>query len=1137
MASCPFHTSKPAPASSPAPHPHPVPAPTLVSDHPTEEIPDGEPIPHPPERFLTQNLSELDRNFLASSFWRLADTYGPIFSLNLIKRRVVVLSSHTLIDEVSDDEHFEKYVTGVQEEVRTFVKNGLFTSYSDEEEWGIAHRTLVPVFGPLHVRKMFGQMTDILSQMILRWDRFGPETRINTMDDFTRLAFDVIGLCAFNYRFNAFYGEDLIPFAKQLGSVLRETGRRTDRLAIQNYLHFRDKKQMMDDIHAMWKVCDDIVADRRQNPRPDVDDILSVMLTAKDPVTGKGFTDENIRYQMATFLVAGHDTSAGTLMFLFYNLLQHPEALQKCYAEVDAVLGGRPLELEDIPKLKYIEACLRETLRALGPIAMYTRHAKKTRLLAGKYKVTPDMALVLNLKGLHHDPAVWGDDANEFRPERFLNGGWERLPANAWKPFGTGVRSCIGRYLAEQEIMITMAMVLQRFNVEMADPDYRLKIKSTLTIKPENFYLKVKRRPGRDHLFTFGNAPVPTPKAAPNGTNGQSKDAEKTNLKPITVLYGGNTGTCKSFSEDLQTDAPNFGLGVPAGVQNLDEGVEHLPANGKPVIIITSSYEGKPPDNGRNFVAWLETRAADPAKHDTMLWGVRYAVFGAGNKDWATTFHRIPRLVDELMAKLGATRLVPAGYVDVSEDIIGPFEEWKLGLFPALRKATGVETAIQQGDDIAVTVAKPDTPSKLAGEDVSEGTVIDNKVLAPSGVGLEKRQIDILLAPGVEYQSGDYLVVQPFNPVDSVNRVLRRFGLHADDVVTVSNTKKEHLLSSSETGPLSVFALLSTRVELATPASQRQVATLASLSTGLEAEKLRALASDELYASEILGKRFSLLDLLEDYPSCKLGFAAYLDMLPPLGPREYSISSSPVFQNLMGAEPKKKKNDTEAEEEEGWTVSLTYDVHTSPSHAHPSTTFHGVASSYLASRRPGARLRCFVRHTALPFRLPADPKTPVIMVAAGTGIAPMRAFIQDRAAIAAARGVDALGQAVLYFGCRDFEQDYLYRAELEQWQREGLVTVRPAFSKRAPPPDEEGGTGGYTGHVDGRMWADRAELRDMFRAGGAKILVCGSAAGIGRSTAEVCLRVYREVHPEETAEEAEAWLARIKETRYISDVF
>jgi len=168
---------------------------------------------------------------------------------------------------------------------------------------------------------------------------------------------------------------------------------------------------------------------------------------------------------------------------MVYNLLQHPEALQKCYAEVDEIIGDKNIELEDIPKLKYIEASIRETLRYLGPIPAIMRRPKETRLLGGKYRVTHDSAILSNLKGLHHDPAVWGPDCNEFRPERFLDGGWEALPANAWKPFGTGVRSCIGRYLAEQEIVLAFAMILQRFVVEQADPNYQLSKSYMLTLR------------------------------------------------------------------------------------------------------------------------------------------------------------------------------------------------------------------------------------------------------------------------------------------------------------------------------------------------------------------------------------------------------------------------------------------------------------------------------------------------------------------------------------------------------------------------------------------------------------------------------------------------------------------------------
>lgn len=329
-------------------------------------------------------------------------------------------------------------------------------------------------------------------------------------------------------------------------------------------------------------------------------------------------------------------------------------------------------------------------------------------------------------------------------------------------------------------------------------------------------------------------------------------------------------------------------------------------------------------------------------------------------------------------------------------------------------------------------------------------------------------------------------------------------------------------------------------MELANPASQRQVATLAALSKDADAEKLNALATDPLYAREVLEKRFSVLDLLDDFPSCSLSLAAYLDLLPPLTPRQYSISSSPYAHPpipasstafaIPASEPQTETDDEPA----CLTASLTYDVYEGPSYAHPTThTFHGVASSYLSTLEPSARIRCFVRRTNIPFRLPVDPKTPVIMVAAGTGIAPMRAFIQDRVAIAAARagGSEAhLGPAILYYGCRSAEEDFLYREELAAWEKLGVVKVRTAFSKKPDAAD------GRTSHVDERIWEDREELKGLF-AEGAKILVCGSAARLGRSTAEACLKIYAEQHPEQTRRQAEEWLMRQKEDRYVSDVF
>lgn len=186
-----------------------------------------------------------------------------------------------------------------------------------------------------------------------------------------------------------------------------------------------------------------------------------------------------------------------------FNLLKNPDKLQKCYQEVDEVIGDDVVVLEHIPKLKYLWATMRETLRFLGPISGFQRHSKRETVLAGKYKIHPTDSILLNLRGLHHDPAVYGPDPESFRPERFLDGGWESLPPNAWKAFGTGARGCPGRAIAEQEMILCWALMLQRFNFELADPNYTLKIKSTLTIKPDNFKIKARNRPGKSRVSVF----------------------------------------------------------------------------------------------------------------------------------------------------------------------------------------------------------------------------------------------------------------------------------------------------------------------------------------------------------------------------------------------------------------------------------------------------------------------------------------------------------------------------------------------------------------------------------------------------------------------------------------------------------
>lgn len=148
------------------------------------------------------------------------------------------------------------------------------------------------------------------------------------------------------------------------------------------------------------------------------------------------------------------------------------------------------------------------------------------------------------------------------------------------------------------------------------------------------------------------------------------------------------------------------------------------------------------------------------------------------------------------------------------------------------------------------------------------------------------------------------------------------------------------------------------------------------------------------------------------------------------------------------------------------------------------------------------------------------------MMATGTGIAPMRGFLQERAAIKAGGG-RTLGPASLYFGVRDHDKDFIFKDQLAQWEKDGIVTVRPAFSKNGPE--------GKVSHITDHIWDDRDALTEMFANGG-KIFVCGSAS-VGRSTADICKKIWLERHEGKTDDDAEEWLRKMREDRYVSDVF
>lgn len=451
-------------------------------------------IPQPRSLPLLGNLANLSHETPVQSMMALARAHGPIFRIGMLGHGMILLSSQALVNEVCDEKRFAKGVHHSLKQLRDIGGDGLFTAATGEANWGKAHRLLTPEFRPRGVRGMFNRMLDIAEQLMVKWERFGPDAEFDVADNMTRLTLDTIALCAFDYRFNSFYQNEMHPFVAAMLSVLKEAGARARRPEALSRLMWWRNRRYEADFRLVRDVADRLIAERRRDPAlGQRGDLLDVMLTGEDPETAEKLSDENIRAQLMTFLVAGHETTSGLLSFAIWLLLNNPEALGKARAQVDAVLGADTPTAAHLARLKYVEWVLNETLRLWPTAPAFAVSPLQPTTIGGRYEVTPDNILFILLPIVHRDPAVW-DEPEAFRPERFAPENLEKLPPNAWKPFGNGRRSCIGRGFAMQEATLVLAMMLQRFDLSLADPNYCLKVGETLTMKPVGLRIHARRR-------------------------------------------------------------------------------------------------------------------------------------------------------------------------------------------------------------------------------------------------------------------------------------------------------------------------------------------------------------------------------------------------------------------------------------------------------------------------------------------------------------------------------------------------------------------------------------------------------------------------------------------------------------------
>jgi cytochrome P450/NADPH-cytochrome P450 reductase len=658
-------------------------------------------------------------------------------------------------------------------------------------------------------------------------------------------------------------------------------------------------------------------------------------------------------------LIAGHETTSGLLSFTFYYLLKNPAAYEKAQNEIDKVIGKSPITVDHLTKLPFVNAVLRESIRLSPTAPAIGLQAKEDTVLGGKYEIKKGVPLVAVLTKLHRDPAVWGEDSEDFRPERMLDEEFERRNKefpNCWKPFGNGMRACIGRPFAWQEALLVTAMLLQNFNFTMEDPSYQLHIKQTLTIKPKDFHMRAHLRNNMS-ATTLERALASTSISEPVEKHQAPTNSKKTAQgHPMAIYYGSNSGTCEALANRLAGDAGNYGFRADV-VDILDSVKGKLPTD-KPVAIITASYEGQPADNAAHFVTWLNgTKGSE-------LNNVSYAVFGCGHRDWAKTYQKVPKLIDSLIENRGGTKIAELGTADASHgDIFSEFETWEDKVFWSAMKARYGASEIPGGASFEANLdVEVSTPrSSMLRQDVREARVEAVEVLSTLGTS-EKRHIEISLPSDMTYAAGDYLAILPMNPKENVARAMRYFGLAWDSVLTIVSSGPTTLPTNV---PIAAVDVLGAYIELAQPATKRDMmALIEATSDTVAKQELERLHSDA-FAAEITEKRISILDLLERFPSVQLPLPLFLRMNPPMRVRQYSISSSPLWNPN--------------------NVTLTYAVVDQPALSGQGR-FVGVATNYLSSLAPGDKLQVSVRSSHQAFHVPKDGKNvPIIMVAAGTG--------------------------------------------------------------------------------------------------------------------------------------------------------
>jgi cytochrome P450 len=407
----------------------------------------------------------------------VASTYGEVARYRVAHMRIYQVSSPAGVGRLLHDNHrnYSKDVATFGT-LRLFLGNGLFTS--DGDFWRRQRRLAQPAFHRRRVANFGALMTDATLAKLERWrTRVSQDRPLDVADEFMRLTMEVATLALFSTSVRG----DIDKIGSAITTLLDDV---TFRFTFPFYPPLKvptpRNRRFLAARATLDAIVYRIIAERRQRP-DEHDDLLAMLMQARDEETGEGMSDRQLRDEVVTLFLAGHETTANALTWASFLLSTHVAVERRLRAEVDEALQGRVPTASDLPRLPYTRMVIDETLRLYPPAWITNRRAIEADAVCG-YRIPADATVSISPYVTHRDPTLW-ENPEGFDPERFTPERSARRPHYAYFPFGGGPRQCIGKGFALMEATLVLALLTQRYELHLV-PGRRVETEALATLRP-----------------------------------------------------------------------------------------------------------------------------------------------------------------------------------------------------------------------------------------------------------------------------------------------------------------------------------------------------------------------------------------------------------------------------------------------------------------------------------------------------------------------------------------------------------------------------------------------------------------------------------------------------------------------------